>query len=481
MKRRTLLTLAALTAGSWLTPAAHAELNPALVPADAKWVVYADLAALRESTLGQQIIDRLPIAESMAEASPLQPNIGKILDAVGSITGFGNLQLSTDNADMTGALIIEGTTDLRKIAEGLVAHATVSAPDQFVEVEGLPIETYRMENEIFIGFPSEPIVLVSRSQDMLLQSLDLYRGKGASLAAGRHALTSLLPAQGKYYLYAASQVPSEAIGGGENTPQARVLQMTQAASVVLGEQGENLIASATLESKDNALAEKLVRILNGLTAMLSLAESSDADLMAFIQSVSIRRDDRRVAVQMAYPTERLAAMLQEQMHNMEEHAQQAEAARSEAPVDDTRAHIGNVDGEAIADWHADADLGSDAISAENFALFTSEPVALSAGSIVVLSSIAHNGEHARVDYIDLIPATGGESTRYEAEFMRLANYRIEESEHASGGELISSHGGPAKAQLRFHGPAGSYRLRVRYVDETDGVSAFALSHLAPAN
>ncbi len=479
MKPRTFLSLAALATGSWLAPAAHAEFNPALVPADAKWVVYADLAALRETALGKQLIARFPVAENLPEESPIQPNIGKILDTVGSITGFGNLELTANHADMTGALVIQGTPDLRKIAEGLIAHLTVSNPDQCAEVTDLPIEAYRLHGEIVIGFPAEPIIVVSRANDTLMQALELYRGKGASLAQGRHALTSLLPGKGSYYIFAASQVPGEALGGGENSPQARVLQMTQAASVMLGERGEDLVAAATLESKDDELAEKLVKILTGLTAMLSLAESSDADLTAFLESVKINRDDARVSIQMAYPTERLVAMLEQQMSQMESPAPpHPGAGASHEPS--AAPEITGVEGEVIGRWAADADLESDTAAAGNFALFSSEPVALAVGSRLVLTSARHNGEHARIDYIDLVPAAGGDATRYEAEFMRLSNYGIEGVEHASGGELIRTNGGPATAQLRYHGPAGNYRVRVAYVDETDGRAAFVLSHVAPS-
>lgn len=478
MKPRTLLPLAALAVGSWLAPAAQAEFNPAKVPADSKWVVYADFNALRETDMGQQLIAMVPVGDALPEGSPIQPNFAKILSAIGSITGFGSLALTPDNADVTGALVIEGTGELRKIAEGLIAHATVSSPETVVELTDLPIEAYQMHGEIVIGFPEEPIMLVGRSPEKLIEALNLYRGRGASLASGKHPLSSLLPGSDvPYYIYAASVVPSEALGAGDNTPQARVLQMTQSASITLGESDQNLVARATLESKDKALAEKLVKILNGLTAMLSLAESSDQDLTAFINSVRIRRQDQRVSLQMAYPTERLAAMVKTQV---EEKMQPAAPSRSEGAATPAAPEL-EVKGEVLARWTADAMLGGDTPNPDNISLFTSEPVELSAGSILVVTGARHDGEHARVDYLDLIPVGGGDPVRYEAEFMRLGNYSIEGFRDASGGELIRVNQGRGEAQLRFHGPAGAYRVRVAYVDETDGQAPFALSVIQPAN
>ena len=474
MKARSLLPLASLALLATLSPAARAELNPAHVPADAKWVVYADLGALRQTALGEQLIARIPVAENLPENSPIRPDIAKILETVGSITAFGDT-LTPNSAEMNGALIIEGKAEMRTIAEALIAQFSVSHPEVCVELTGLGIEAHQIHGEIVIGLPAEPIVLVSRSADKMLEALELYRGRGASLAKGAHALTGLLPDRDvPYTIHAASIVPSEAIGGGENTPQARVLQMTQAAAVSLGEAEGNLVARATLESKDDALADKLVRILNGLTAMLSLAESSNADLTAFISSVQVKRVDRTVSLRMSYPTARLVTMFEEQMAQMAQHQSPSEDAPA-APEAPAQPKQRDVQGEAFPTWMADAKLGSDGVSGGNFALYTSDPVDLTVGDRITITSERDQGEHARVDFIELLPVGGGDGVRYEAEFMRLSNYSIERSEFASENELIKVGDGLGTAQLRFNGTPGSYRVRVSYVDETDGNATFNLS------
>ena len=473
MNARSLLPLATFALMAVFSPAARAELNPAHVPANAKWVVYADLGALRQTALGEQLIARIPVGENLPENSPIRPDLAKILETVGSVTAFGDA-LTPDAAKMNGALIIQGKPEMRTIAEALIAQFSVSHPEACVELTGLGIEAHQIQGEIVIGFPAEPIVLVSRSADKMLEALELYRGRGASLARGTHALSGLLPDDDvPYTILAASIVPSEAVGGGENSPQARVLQMTQAASVCLGETGENVVARAILESKDDALADKLVRILNGLTAMLSLAETSNADLTAFISSVQIKRVDRTVSLRMSYPTARLVAMFEEQMAQMNPSATSEEApATPQTPATPARRAV---QGEAFATWVADARLDSDAISGGNFALFTSDPVDLTAGDRITITSERDAGENARVDFIELIPVGGGDAVRYEAEFMRLSNYEIERSAFASENELIKVGDGIGTAQLRFNGTAGSYRVRVSYVDETDGNVTFNLS------
>src|SRR5690606_5996207 len=134
-----------------------------------------------------------------------------------------------------GVLLAQGTSQLRTIAEGLVATFSLSHPVQVTELAGLPIEADRISGEIVVGFPSEPIVLVSRSPEKLLAALEVYRTGRDSLRQGTHTLTNLLPRRAGYYLYAASVVPSEHMAHGDNSPQARIFQMAEAATFSIGE------------------------------------------------------------------------------------------------------------------------------------------------------------------------------------------------------------------------------------------------------
>jgi len=63
--------------------------------------------------------------------------------------------------------------------------------------------------------------------------------------------------------------------------------------------------------------------------------------------------------------------------------------------------------------------------------------------------------------------------RVEAETLQLNTYRIESSSLASGGRLIGLRGGASnevgKAAGTFQGPSGTYDIKIRYFDETDGV------------
>src|SRR4051812_25575428 len=112
--------------------AAFAAPNPAIVASDAKWVVYADFNVLRNSTLGKELIATFEKQMGGTEA-PIIPNLPKILSTIGSATAYGS-NFSEKAEDMDGTLVVQGTADLRKIADGLLAAQTVAEPEHFVDL-----------------------------------------------------------------------------------------------------------------------------------------------------------------------------------------------------------------------------------------------------------------------------------------------------------------------------------------------------------
>ena len=98
---------------------ARAAIDPALVGADAQWVVYADLNGLRASTLGAQLISlAAKDPPFQATAADLRLDLPKILATIGSVTAYGT-NLTHDPQRVDGTMILQGTPDLRKIAEGV--------------------------------------------------------------------------------------------------------------------------------------------------------------------------------------------------------------------------------------------------------------------------------------------------------------------------------------------------------------------------
>ena len=467
-----LTTLAASLALAMPLTSTFAAIDAGIVPEESKWVVYADFAKMRDSALGQELLANIEQETLMGEETPIMPDFAAIMMTIGRVTAFGD-QLTENPEEMNGAMIIEGTDKLRKIADGVIAHLLLSEPEMIEELKDLPFEAYRIQGEMVVGMPDEPILIASRSVERLVATLDVYRGKGKSLKTTQGALTPMLPPGDAYYLFGASVVPSPEMENG-NTPQARILKMTQAASVRIGEADGNAVANAMLVADSDETANRLGKIVNGMTALLSLAQSTEADLVKFIESVKVAQVDRTVTLQMAYPTDQLIALAQANMQK---------EARAEEEREHERDAAFSMPGEQVAKWIADADIDGPQSTANNFVTHSAGVVKLVPGAIITVGSRINGNEGARVDYLEITPvAEGGLKQRQEVEFMRLDNYRIEKTEHASGGELVvarDSRRGIGRAKMQFAGAAGEYRIDVRYVDENDGQAEFKLSVTQP--
>lgn len=451
--------------------ASQAAFDPAIVPADSQWVVYLNFNTLRESELGRELADLIPAAAMAQGDNPVRPNIPKILETVGSITAFGRDFPKTPQS-VNGALILQGTQELRTIVEGFLIQFSVTHPEVVTEVTDLPFEAYAIrgddQTQLVVALPAEPIVVVSKSRDEMLKALEVFRQKAPSMRTAKSPLSALIPQTGAYYVIAASNVPSGTMFPA-NAPQSRILQMAQSASIAVGEEGDRVLAQIQLDASSDDLAVKLERIVNGVIAMASLAETSDERLTEFIESVHSTRDGRSIRLQMSYPTARILEMV-EGINN----------PPPDAPPPPTVADPFSPPGTELDRWVADVNPGDAGAGPASFMTRSIPNVRLETGATIVLSSRRDDGENVRFDYVDVISTqVAGQPVRLEAESMQLNNYRVERVAHASGGAVTFYNGYPTDARARWDGPPGIYTLQVRYVDETDGASIFAVSLLAP--
>lgn len=478
---KTFLTFAALSLpllASAATPA-RAGFDPAVVPADAQWVLYLDLATLRGSALGREMMAAIPKFDMKSEDMPISVNIPKIIESLTSATAYGT-NLSNKPEDLDGALVIRGSDDLRKIVQAFLISASVEGDGkgtdfQVKELTDLGFEGYAIHDEVIVALPPGDAILVSKSRDRLAAAHALLKNDKSSMARSRSAaLSALIPKGGASYLLAASVVPRGDFMPTEG-PQARILQMASAASVSLGESGSMTTARIQIDAASSDMADRLVKILQGFAAMLSFAESDDAGLAEFLRSVKVERTASGALLNLAYPTDRLVQMLQtlrQKEEQKQEHRREARVSRVSKPA--------SVEGRVVAEWVANKDLASDRASADNIVTHTVENVSLATGAMIWLNSNRHEGENGRFDYIDIAPTRGGGAPiRFEAENMRLNNYAVEEAGFASGGELIVLNRGSGSARFVFPGTPGDYTLTIAYVDETDGQSAFSVSITDP--
>ncbi len=446
------------SAGLLAAVSASAALNPALVSADARWLVHADLNALRRTALGQELASAIQKAQAGATAGTIGLDVAKALTTLGTFTAYGT-NLTPDPKDIDGALIAQGTADLRKIAESLLLQGTIAEPKVFAEVTDLPFPAYAIGSppapgsapkmELIIAFPPEPMIVLSKSRVQLLKALEVVRGNAPSLARSPGSpLGRFAAGATDAYLFAASVVPAEAMFP-ENAPQTRMLRLAQAGAIALGERGENTFAHAELLASSATNADKLTKILQGMTAALSLAETTDQQLAEFINATSVTRAGDTVKLDLAYSSARLTAMAQSLRASMEKPAPRA----PEAPAPTPSARI-------IAEWTATASdpAGSDPTPATH----TIENVALENGSTITLNWRPNGGRGTRPHRVEITPAQGGAPLVFRSDMMRSGNNR-----------------GAITAHFQFPGADGAYTLKIAYANDPAGKAAYAVSVRAP--
>ncbi len=431
-------------------PAVHAAYNPKIVAADARWVIYADMNSLRESTLGQELITAISQSQSQATGGVIGINFSKVLTTVGSLTAYGS-NLSSDPNLIDGALIAQGTADLRKIAEGMLLQGTLAEPNVFSEVTDLPFPAYAIgdpkatagqQPKLVIAFPPEPIVIVSKSKAQLIKAREVFRGSAPSLAgAGITPLTKPAALAEGASLFAASLVPGDAVFP-ENSPQTRVLQLTRSGALAFGERGSETFGHVELVASSAANAERLMKILQGLAAMLSMAESNDRELANFLNATAVTRENDTVTLRLAYPSERLVQMAR--MLQAKAETQPRKAQRQPITI-----------GKTLAEWGGDAAITSASDPAE-VAIRTIENVTLTQGAVITVGRAPNNAK-IRFDRVEIMPADGSTPPLvFRQEYMR-------------------GLGGRGMWQFAFPGAVGVYTMKVAYMNPVDSNATFAVS------
>jgi hypothetical protein len=343
---------------------AHATPNPSHVSADAVWAFQADFNAMRETALGKEFIKFLR-SQKFSTNNFLALNTDKVLGAIGSITAY-------DEKDGSGGFLLHGSDELRKIVEAIFVNATLqkeTTTDTFVvtysEIQGAPFPTYSVRikpkpgiksdlppdlPESVFAFPPEPVILVGESQAQITLLREVLLGSKPSLAQTPDAaLAQSMREAGDAYLYfGTTSLPSEKTAG--NAPQSRILRLSKSASLAIGESGPQTFARAHLLADSEATAAKLLKVVEGLTAMLSLAESKDADINAFLNSVKVHKSNQTVTTEISYPSARILNMFQTLLRRLGDNlkdkidAKKKDAPETAAEFDGSRHHVSRTAG-----------------------------------------------------------------------------------------------------------------------------------------
>lgn len=289
------------------------------VPADARWVVYADLATLRPSRVGGQLLPLLNQLVPVFEST--NPVVRRLVGLVDSVTAHGTTLSNRSSGD--GVLLIRAQAKFRQTLEfaleqiadrpepNVFARPGFSCPAFAVKSKpGAEKEARATDPDLIILFPPEPVVLMGKSPARLKAALELLQQRGAradqQTAAPLHRF--LAPADGTYF-FAATGAPPREVPALEGAP-AGLVATAIAGSIALGEKGPNTLARLDFLAPSSRDARALEDSLQGIAMLAATSEITPKSVIALLQQAKITRNSEVITIRATEATAVLAPLVQ---------------------------------------------------------------------------------------------------------------------------------------------------------------------------
>jgi hypothetical protein len=278
-----LITLAA--------PLHAAPLDPAQIPASAKWLAHADIEAIRASETGKTVFARIEADHGAhLKAAKRMFSINPIADLNG-ITLFG------DGKPEQAVALIHGNFD-RTHLEELVAAAEDYSKDTY---SGITVHNWKDKGTVqHAAFASDHLLVFSRQAGLLHQALDTL--KSGSSAEPDPFFT----AEGGSPLIAGS-----ANLAGIDLPgdEARLLRMAKSLHIAANENEGRFTIRLGAGTADATNADRLRRILDGVIAF---AQAGDPKLdgLDLQSNVAVTADKTGLDASVSLPVNEWIALMQ---------------------------------------------------------------------------------------------------------------------------------------------------------------------------
>lgn len=274
-------------------------LNPAQVPASAKWRVHFDLEAMRDSESGRAVIGGLEAEHAEGFGSFTELFRFRIFSDVRGITLYG------DGLPDHAVLLVDGRFDRAHI-EGVLKHAEgYSVADHgTVAVHSWLDKDVRQH----AALPSDALLVFSHQEDLLRQGLDALARNVAA-----EETDPFLAAGGRRPLVVAAAELSEIEITGD---EARVLRLSRSIRLTADERDGRFTLRGRIGTANVADADRLRRMIDGLIAMLEVGDPKfeTLDLRAGLE---VTRESPGLEVELSLPSGEWIAMLRDQTEGKE--------------------------------------------------------------------------------------------------------------------------------------------------------------------
>lgn len=266
-------------------PLGAEPLDVRRVPADSKWLVHVDFDALRESTLGQQLLDdMLASGGGGRRFKRLQKSLG--VDAasdVQSVTLF-----DTRFQRHHGLMMIRSDKfDRGQLHNKLMEKHPAAV---IVEYRGHRVVTWiqaagkKHEHEVSGCFHSDETLLISRDMDVLKRTLEVLDGKSESLTADS-------PLAGPIAAGTILSIRSKGLKTHDVPFRSTLMRKSKRFEMSLGEHDEQVTILAEIDAESSETASNLGKLVEGFRAMGLVRHGSDPAGKRIFDGLTVTVDD----------------------------------------------------------------------------------------------------------------------------------------------------------------------------------------------
>lgn len=311
MRSRFLAALVAAACCAQAVPARADGLNPAHVPADARWVVHFDVEALAASSVRPLLHEALREIHRELHELAAFPNV-KALDPlrdVHSMTFYGS-STSPEEA----LVLVAGTTQLETALGDLgivpgyrqvpAGNGTLHAWEDGAQAWFAYAHALAPTNGPRNG-AGRRLVIFSDDEERLLGALDVVIDRRPDLEAREDARIQVRPRQGSILFVAGVEGIGEWIK--EHT-HSDVANLARAFSLDVGENAGRVHAAVKLETETPEDAVNVTSVLQGILALAPLVSDGSEEgrmLVELSQAVRLRTSSSLVEIDFEFETQRL--------------------------------------------------------------------------------------------------------------------------------------------------------------------------------
>ena len=294
--KKTILILAAL--GGLATSAGGGEFKPGQVPVNAQWFLHVNVTGFKKTQLGkfglEQAKEFEPFIDGFAKMIQFDPR----KDLYG-ITAFGTVTEVEGEVQAKGTVLVNGKFNPVQMLALLLTQESIKQES----VQGHNILSWVEDgNRSYGAFAGRTHLLIGDDRDLLLNALQVLRGRAPSLKPG--AVAGLEKDKGNFFTLRV-QLKDLPI-----PPEAKVLENIQSIDITVGEGGENLVAISRVTATDEETAALIQQSIQGLLAIgqLQLANAEEPKLKevaALLKKVTLTRKQTTVVTSISVPVEKI--------------------------------------------------------------------------------------------------------------------------------------------------------------------------------